>query len=337
VISSKALLVSMLIRARLYHITSSWDKVEGEVSLDVLRALQSINLGLHKTIQLRRSLYCMLLAARSLPRCLASRVSFPSPSRARIVNLHSLALLRLFITQQSSSVNFRAIHCIHTSTTSLFASMATSTGKKRKLSSPDEPSSSTSPPPPPTGERKKTKGESVASLAPRQVSRLSDEHPVWPAPASTIAKASTFIKRAASSGESILLIPDKDADGLSAGMIMKRTLIHLGAKPELIAEHHIPSGKNPASKSQQEVLEKYDARWIIVLDQGSPAGPPLVKGAEKGWASDEEGAVRTMVLDHHFVTDLDKEGPQGSLLLNACKSRSTTWRSLERVAIFRSM
>lgn len=132
-------------------------------------------------------------------------------------------------------------------------------------------------------------------------------------------KAATFLQRAAKSKERILLIPDKDADGLSAGLIVKRTLIHLGASADSIVEHHIPSGKNPASLSERQRYESYGVRWIIVLDQGSPAGPPLIRGAEKGWESDEEGTVRTMILDHHYVTDLDTEGPQGSLLLNACK------------------
>ncbi|UZJ53476.1 hypothetical protein CBS101457_002796 [Exobasidium rhododendri] len=212
--------------------------------------------------------------------------------------------------------------------------MAPPLKKKRKVSSsPESPDSIVAPMP----ERKKTKGESEASLAPEQVSRLSDENPIWPAPASTIAKATEFIKRAARSNERILLIPDKDADGLSAGMIMKRTLVHLGAKPELIVEHHIPSGKNPASGSQREALESYKARWIIVLDQGSPAGPPLVKGAEMGWQSEEEGAVRTMVLDHHYVTDLDTEGPQGSLLLNACKSEPVSTSALLAWVVCRPM
>jgi len=218
---------------------------------------------------------------------------------------------------------------------SSFAAMATPS-KKRKVKS-NSASSSASSSPPPSNSRKKTKGESETPLAPSQVSRLSTKHPIWPAPSSTIAKATEFIKRASSSNETILLIPDKDADGLSAGMIMKRTLIHLGAKPESILEHHIPSGKNPASSSQREVLERYGARWIIVLDQGSPVGPPLVKGAEMGWQSDEEGAVRTMVLDHHYVTDLDKEGPQGSLLLNACKSEPVSTSALLAWVVCRPM
>jgi hypothetical protein len=204
------------------------------------------------------------------------------------------------------------------------SSVQMATPKKRRTSSSDDnddaASASTSSSP-----AKKTK---VPSAPPTKVARLSSAHPEWPAPEGTIAKAATFIQRAAASNEVILLVPDKDADGLSAGMIMKRTLIHLGASPDNVVEHHIAAGKNPASDSERNVYERYRARWIIVLDQGSPAGPPLVPGAEKGWQSDEEGAVRTMVLDHHFVKDLETEGPQGSLLLNACKHEPVSTSSL---------
>lgn len=132
-------------------------------------------------------------------------------------------------------------------------------------------------------------------------------------------------------------MPDKDVDGLSAGLIVKRTLLHLGAPPESIVEHHIPAGKNPNSPSEREALEAYRSRWIIVLDQGSPAGPPLVRGAEKGWLSDEEDAVRTMVLDHHYVSDLEAEGPTGSLLLNACKSEPVSTSALLAWVVCRPM
>lgn len=205
--------------------------------------------------------------------------------------------------------------------------------KKRRLSSSPAPSSSSASTT--NNIKKRAKGEAGLPLAPSQVSRLSAEHEVWPAPAETIAKATTFLKRAASSNERILLIPDKDADGLSSGVILKRTLIHLGANPESIVEHHIRAGKNPAN--QGESLEEYRARWIIVLDQGSPAGPPLVKGAEKGWESDEEDAVRTLVIDHHFVTDVDKEGPLGSLLLNACKCEPVATSALLTWVVCRPM
>lgn len=181
---------------------------------------------------------------------------------------------------------------------------------------------------------KRTKAlSSQVSLAPVRISRHSDEHPEWPARTSDLDKARRFLQRAAdaaasASHEKILLVPDKDADGLSTGCIVKRTLIHLGAPADTFFLHHIPAGKSPTA---DEELESYNARWIIVLDQGSVPGPPLVPGGELGWDSDDERAIRTMILDHHHVSDLDNDCPQGALLVNAsqhnpvCTSALLAW------------
>jgi hypothetical protein len=204
-------------------------------------------------------------------------------------------------------------------TYSFYTSMTALKKRKGGTGIKESGSSSSSSSPPPVASKKSKTAVDATDYSPRQVSRLSNEYPIWPAPASTIAKAATFLKKAAKSNERILLIPDKDADGLSAGMIVKRTLIHLGAAPDLIVQHHIPAGRNPTSNDQRDSLESYQAKWVIVLDQGSPPAPALVSGAELGWESDDARAVRTMVLDHHFVTDLETAGPAGCLLLNACK------------------
>lgn len=162
--------------------------------------------------------------------------------------------------------------------------------------------------------KKRSKVASEISVAPTQIARLSKEHREWPVRQRDLERARSFIRRAASSNQRILLVPDKDADGLSAGCIVKRALVRVGANADSIVLHHIPAGKAPHADQQ---LQSYDARWIFILDQGSVPGPPLVPGAEKGWESDEEGAVRCMVLDHHHVVDLDTDCPQGALLVNA--------------------
>lgn len=184
---------------------------------------------------------------------------------------------------------------------------------------------------------KRNKVESISSstsLAPTQISRPTLDSPEWPARQCDIEKARQFLQRAAKASakegddEKILLIPDKDADGLSAGCIAKRTLIRLGAHSDNILVHHIPAGKAP---SADEELQSYSAKWIIILDQGSVRGPALVPGGELGWESNEKAAVRTMVLDHHHVADLDSDCPTGALLLNAshhtpvCTSALLAW------------
>lgn len=213
--------------------------------------------------------------------------------------------------------------------------MSSSVTPRKRAKSPTNIKSSplSSPKSTPLKRLKAEASSSSASLAPVQISRTSSEFPEWPARQSDIDKARKFLQRAARAAgdgdnEKILLIPDKDADGLSAGCIVKRTLIHLGAHTDNILLHHIPAGKAPTA---DEELQSYNARWIIVLDQGSVRGPALVPGGELGWESDDEKAVRTLVLDHHHVKDLDHECPTGALLLNAshhspvCTSALLAW------------
>lgn len=202
-------------------------------------------------------------------------------------------------------------------------SMVTATGKRRRSKVPTSGSPSRT-----HGAEsiKKTKLENGASIAPVDIARISSEHPEWPVSPSKLASAASFLRRAASASqnnkERILLVPDKDADGLSAGVIVERTLVHLGAQRENICIHHIPGGKSPTAR---EDLQSYDAQWIIVLDQGSGKGPPIVPGAEDGWIDSETPKERkgervmSMVIDHHHVSDIDNDAPQGALLVNACQ------------------
>lgn len=152
----------------------------------------------------------------------------------------------------------------------------------------------------------------------------------WPAPLRARELAADFIKRVAASPHLCLLVPDKDADGLSSGVILYRTLIGLGKSAESIGVHHIGAGQRPGSRSQRRVFEKSGARWIIVLDQGSAPSPALTTTAERGWNApeDDEEIVRTLVIDHHHVDDLEQAGPKGSLLVNASRHEPVATSSL---------
>ncbi|CBQ69618.1 conserved hypothetical protein [Sporisorium reilianum SRZ2] len=168
------------------------------------------------------------------------------------------------------------------------------------------------------------------ATAPIQVARLSSTHPEWPAPPSKLQEATEFLQACAASppSERILLVPDKDADGLCSGVIMYRTLVQaLHIDPSRIDIHLITKGSNPSAETQRESMAEYAAKWIIVLDQGSRNGPPLVPGAEHGWKSDHPDAVRTMVVDHHWLPQGDP-GPEGCLMLNACHHKPVATASL---------
>ncbi|KAK0550406.1 hypothetical protein OC846_003673 [Tilletia horrida] len=161
----------------------------------------------------------------------------------------------------------------------------------------------------------------------------------WPAPSSALHDAEQFILQSVRSGQRILIVPDKDADGLSAGAILHRTLRQLGVENSRISVHLMSKGNHPGSSKEREAMEAIQAKWVIVLDQGSREGPPLVRGAEHGWQwhghisatsarSDSESTlsvtsanrVHTMILDHHFLTDPLSGGPKGALMVNASHS-----------------
>ncbi|KAE8257283.1 hypothetical protein A4X13_0g2446 [Tilletia indica] len=158
----------------------------------------------------------------------------------------------------------------------------------------------------------------------------------WPAPASALKNAERFILHCAGAGGKVLLVPDKDADGLSAGVILYRTLRALGLDESLLDVHLMSKGNHPGSTFEREAMQSYGAKWIIVLDQGSRDGPALVEGAEHGWEWEANGAssaapadqVHTMVLDHHFLPDPTKGGPQGALLVNASHSEPVATTAL---------
>ena len=124
------------------------------------------------------------------------------------------------------------------------------------------------------------------------------------------------------------MVPDKDADGLCSGVIMYRTLVQaLNIDPSRIDVHLMTKGSSPSAEVQRRAMAAYDAKWIIVLDQGSRNGPALVPGAEHGWTSLHPDAVRTMVVDHHWLAAQDP-GPEGSLMLNACHHKPVATASL---------
>ncbi|PWN23556.1 hypothetical protein BCV69DRAFT_295881 [Microstroma glucosiphilum] len=149
----------------------------------------------------------------------------------------------------------------------------------------------------------------------------------WPAPASDMKKAKNFIERLLPGSEDslnitsdrpLVILPDKDADGLSSSLILHRTLIHLGLSEECIVIHHLSKGTNPASHSEVEAVKAHKPRAVILLDQGSRPGPPLLG---------EGDDTPVMVIDHHFLKP-GEEGPQGSLMINASHSPPIATSSL---------
>ncbi len=85
-------------------------------------------------------------------------------------------------------------------------------------------------------------------------------------------------------------MPDKDADGLSSGLIIHRTLTTLGLAPELIDVHRLSKGCNVHHKIEMELMAQKKAKYVIVLDQGSRRSPPIVGPLD----------TKALIIDHHL-------------------------------------
>ncbi|KAK5111109.1 hypothetical protein LTR62_005308 [Meristemomyces frigidus] len=128
----------------------------------------------------------------------------------------------------------------------------------------------------------------------------------WPAPKAQIDKARAIITECAQSRRKVLIAPDKDADGLSAGAILRHTLILLGLPSELIDVHLLTKGTTIHSDDEKTKMVASNPAYIFVIDHGSRSGPPLVENA------------KTLIIDHHHATD--KDFPDASAHVSACFS-----------------
>ena len=93
-------------------------------------------------------------------------------------------------------------------------------------------------------------------------------------------------------------MPDKDADGLSAGTIVHRTLVALGLPSLLIETHLVGKGSNIHNDVERQSMKEKQPRYVIVVDQGSRAGPPVVDALH----------TKCLIIDHH----LSDEFPENS-------------------------
>jgi single-stranded DNA-specific DHH superfamily exonuclease len=100
----------------------------------------------------------------------------------------------------------------------------------------------------------------------------------------------------ASAKKPTLIVPDKDADGLSAGVIIHRTLVALGLDKSLLDVHLVQKGSNIHEENERKAMMDKYPRYVIVVDQGSRGGPPVI---------DSEDA-KCMLIDHHLSDDFPK-------------------------------
>jgi hypothetical protein len=96
----------------------------------------------------------------------------------------------------------------------------------------------------------------------------------------------------AKSNKSTLILPDKDADGLSSGCILHHTLTKLGLSESLISLFFPPKGTNIHEEPTRIAISELSPEYIFVLDQGSRKGPALTDAPHK-----------CLIIDHHFVEE----------------------------------
>ncbi|KAI1208422.1 DHH phosphoesterase [Annulohypoxylon truncatum] len=138
---------------------------------------------------------------------------------------------------------------------------------------------------------------------------------VWPAPREQIERARDFIRECVSAKKKTLIVPDKDADGLTSGAILQKTLILLGLEPDSISAHLLQKGTNIHDERERAAMAACKPDYIFVLDQGSRKSPPVIDAPHKA-----------LVIDHHWA--LDEDFPEGSQHVTACNSPPVATSSL---------
>ena len=99
-------------------------------------------------------------------------------------------------------------------------------------------------------------------------------------------------------------MPDKDADGLDAGVILHRTLVASGLSPDLIDVHLIGKNSTVHDEVERALMQAKDPKFVIVVDQGSRAAPSVVDSPD----------TKALIIDHH----LSDEFPKDAAVVSAC-------------------
>jgi hypothetical protein len=121
--------------------------------------------------------------------------------------------------------------------------------------------------------------------------------------------------QSAKANKKTLIVPDKDADGLTSGVILLRTLVLLGLDPSLIESHLVQKGSGISTHSERELMRAKQPDYIFVLDQGSQKSAPII-----------DSPHQAIVIDHHHATLEDH--PEGAAFVNACNSPPVATTSL---------
>ena len=109
----------------------------------------------------------------------------------------------------------------------------------------------------------------------------------------------------AASQSKTLIVPDKDADGLDAGVIICKTLIALGMSPDLVGVHLVGKNNNVHDEAERVAMLAKDPKYIIIVDQGSRAALPVV----------DSMSTKCLIIDHHLSDEFPENATVRHYLL----------------------
>ena len=113
----------------------------------------------------------------------------------------------------------------------------------------------------------------------------------------------------ASSQGKTLIVPDGDVDGLSAGVIIYKTLTALGLPPSLIEVHLLPKKGCLRGAQAREAIGRKKPRFIILVDHGSGSKQvPIVDSA----------GTKSLIIDHHMSNEFPKNALVISIIAIRC-------------------
>lgn len=135
--------------------------------------------------------------------------------------------------------------------------------------------------------------------------------------------SSTHIS-SASAQKPTLIVPDKDADGLSAGVIMYRTLVKLGLGSKHLDVHLVQKGSNIHEEDERSLMLEKKPSYVIILDQGSRGGPPVI----------DDPDAKSLILDHHLSDDFPKDAQVCSKF--SCGASAHSYRFSQPVIVHQS-
>ncbi|KAL0486902.1 hypothetical protein AKO1_001245, partial [Acrasis kona] len=127
----------------------------------------------------------------------------------------------------------------------------------------------------------------------------------WPASSEKLEESRQFLIDTSKSSHPVLIVPDRDADGLCASLIVMKTLQYLGRNSSDFVIHFIQKGGTVHDEFERKQMQDKLGQegFIYVVDSGSRGGRAIVDGEKR----------RTIIIDHHFSTEF----PENSLALNA--------------------